>query len=819
MIQLGAERIPLVKLGIGCDASVKIILNVRLSSRLHRRPKEQRCTCLSNPAMRQDRDSAPRVKRPALCPGAKPAVDAPRVRTQCLTPAHSDEWRKPTRHSPRKIRPQIIESRRLREPHSVLMALSDVVNPVFLHRESIRCFGHGQLKSTGPVSGRSALDALFNLVCCVHLPPTPLFLSNHHSVFCEELSALSLVNILSATHLPSTSALHSLFCEERSDIPYNISSPSFTFLSSSATKMNSSAKSILDIPYTSSFPISTLLPSSGQYTQVLDMMRLNPSITYNPADVAQIRALINAIPREISRYDNELASRGRFSEVVVADRATLQNFLDRCRSAITSPIRTLPPEILSHIFIFYHNVEVSYDPDFDEDSDQSAVRALRGLAGGDLRNLAEVCYLWRAVVKSTPALWTSIVIDMRSWETVEPVKSLLRAYQLLDKALRRGGALPVDVEAVVPRCHPLVLVALAWFSPRWRSATLHIDSAIAVHLEQVQHCLPLLEELRLRLINEDTLGAPENIAKYFSDAPKLKVLDYCGPIDALQHLPMEQLSRFSCSMLGPEDILPLTSLLPRLPDSVVHAHLDLDAFDDDEPLGLPLVESSLQELSISATSPTGLGLGHLSQRVLGEILGALKLPSLVHLYLSCALQQGKPVLWPHPQGLAFLQRAKYDGHSLLETLHLHNVVITEEELVQCLGQLPELRDLYVTDHPAVEALPNNTPHILITDTLLQRLSPNPDDIRNSLVPMLAFVQFKTVGQFSDPVLLQFIETRVGAVAHWELEDNPFDCCVSWIPGHARELGPQQAAVIEGMEQNGELDFLMYEDDSDMDEEV
>ncbi|KAK7057944.1 hypothetical protein R3P38DRAFT_3342096 [Favolaschia claudopus] len=700
--------------------------------------------------------------------------------------------------SPREIRSYIIESRRLRESRTPFSRASPI--------SSIRCSwtekASGALAMDSPrardLQSGQALDALFNL---------------------NSLLSPSTINP-PPTDPPSISTLHSVFCDERFDTPYNISSPSSTFLlSSSATKMTPSAKSILDIPYTSSFPVSTYLPSSGQFTQVLDMMRLNPTITYSPADVLQIRGLIPAIRGEIARYDNELASRGRFSEVVVADRATLQNFLDRCRSAITSPIRKLPPEVLSHIFLFYHNVEESYDSNFDEDGDQAVVTALRRLAGGDLRNIAQVCYLWHAVVDSTPALWTSLAIDMRSWETEgeagEPLKSLVQAYMLLDKALQRGGILPLDIEVVAPRCHPLVLLALARFSRRWRSATLHVDSAMAVHLEKVQHDLPLLEQLRLRLINEDTPDAPENIAKYFSDAPLLKVLDYCGPIDALQHLPMEQLSRFKCSMLVPADILPLTSLLPRLYNSVVHAHLDLDAFaEDDGPLGLSLVKSSLQELSITATAPSGSGMGHLSQRVLGEILDALELPSLARLYLLCAFAEGKPLLWPHTQGLAFLQRCKYQGNSLLDTLHLHDVVITEEELVECLGELQTLRDLYVTDHPAVEALPNSSPHVLITDTLLQRLSPDSDDMDNSLVPMLASVQFKTIGEFSDQVLLEFIEKRVGAVAHWDLEDEPFDCCVSWIPGYARGLGQQQAAAIEGMEQNGELEFTMCEDDLD-----
>ncbi|KAK7057929.1 hypothetical protein R3P38DRAFT_3169435 [Favolaschia claudopus] len=91
----------------------------------------------------------------ARCLGAKPAVDPPLTRTQRLIPAHSNEW--PKYHSPLSSRNMQLENEafRLGEPHSVLTGLSDLVHPVFLDGESIRCFGHGQLKSTGPAKRTS----------------------------------------------------------------------------------------------------------------------------------------------------------------------------------------------------------------------------------------------------------------------------------------------------------------------------------------------------------------------------------------------------------------------------------------------------------------------------------------------------------------------------------------------------------------------------------------------------------------------------------------------------------------------------------------
>ncbi|KAK7057888.1 hypothetical protein R3P38DRAFT_2680919, partial [Favolaschia claudopus] len=447
----------------------------------------------------------------------------------------------------------------------------------------------------------------------------------------------------------------------------------------------------------------------------------------------------------------------------------------------------------------------------------AARNELRRLAGGNLLNLAHVCSQWREVFRITPALWTCVSIDLRAWETETPCKevpqSLHEVVEMLDTALTRGGILPLEVEAVVTQCHPIALETLTRSSPRWRSVSFHLDPAMIPHFEGIRNNLPLLEDVRLRFFSED-IPALKAMLGYFSDAPRLSTLDYLGPIEALEHFPITLLQRYSSTRLGPGDLRPFIELLGRCSNGDFHAHLDLDAFSEaDLPLRLPFVASALRELCISVT---GSQSGTLSKRILGEIFDAIRNPVWYHFYLVAATDDGQPIYWPHPQGLAFFQRSKLE-RSTLAILHLYDIIITEDELVECLADMPMLKDLFVTDYAAGEALPDQRPHVLITDNLLRKLASNADDSQHlkGIAPILATFQFKTVGEFTDEVLVEFVTKRVAVQSfHWD--EEPFSCYVSWIPGYARNLGPQHMNTLGDFESNGELWFVIdeLEDDSD-----
>jgi hypothetical protein len=109
--------------------------------------------------------------------------------------------------------------------------------------------------------------------------------------------------------------------------------------------------------------------------------------------------------------------------------------------------------------------------------------------------------------------------------------------------------------------------------------------------------------------------------------------------------------------------------------------------------------------------------------------------------------------WPHLQSLAFFSRSS--SSRSLKVLEIPYVVITEEALLQCLGELPALEKLVVSDHSLIY---HNFHHHLITDSLLRRLTWTPDS--SCLVPHLNFLSCRTILDFHHDVFLDFVLSRL-----------------------------------------------------------
>ncbi|KAJ7159628.1 hypothetical protein C8R46DRAFT_1224208 [Mycena filopes] len=118
----------------------------------------------------------------------------------------------------------------------------------------------------------------------------------------------------------------------------------------------------------------------------------------------------------------------------------------------------------------------------------------------------------------------------------------------------------------------------------------------------------------------------------------------------------------------------------------------------------------------------------------------------------------RPVVWSKHHFDAFASRP-FCAATLRE-LVLTDTVITEGELVSTLAELPGLMFLVIGDVPgrrASQDTPLPAAHILITDSLLRRLSWVDS---SSLVPKLVDIVMMTTLAFDDNVLLDFIISRI-----------------------------------------------------------
>jgi hypothetical protein len=449
-------------------------------------------------------------------------------------------------------------------------------------------------------------------------------------------------------------------------------------------------------------------------------------------------------------------------------------------------------------------------------------------------------------VLSTPLLWTQITLDLRCWTIPMQTRRTLRVrrwlVELLHRALACGQQVPLTLEVSgVGECSPWALGPLVYHAHRWRSATFNLECDVLSSLTAVAGKLPRLEKLSIKCMDEefDTL---EEVAQAFSDAPRLKKVEIIGPASMVAHMPIEQLQKCSVNGMASVDVASLVSNMGRLTASDLNIQLNFPVIEADidaaSPLNLVPVVSNVESLTISSENETGDS----TDVVLAQLFKALTLPTLARLHLHGKSDSGKPLQWPHSAALSLLRRS-----AMQNTLHglvLHDVVLTERELLQCLGHLPQLSYLFVSDQPAIpqDGAPAIPAHHLITDSLLERLTPMPGTPpEDFLVPNLAIVDFKTLGRFSGKALLNFMAARC-AVAdarclldveleaqHEAASGNPakkttacprkFECAVLWIPGYMRQFGEETRTAIDAYEMTGHLTLISREYDPEDDLEL
>ncbi|KAJ7655419.1 hypothetical protein B0H17DRAFT_1146464 [Mycena rosella] len=515
------------------------------------------------------------------------------------------------------------------------------------------------------------------------------------------------------------------------------------------------------------FTQSTLLPSATQSAALLAVLRTN----CGHSQTAAMRAVIAAAPAELARYSEELARLDTISEPIVAGRKALQKLYDECVCVVRAPVRQLPNEILVEIFSFCRDADtsptVTLEPVALHHWEHAATAELRRVAGGALVSLAQVCAKWHRVVLGTPQLWSCITLDLRCWTLpVETMRAGARhgqMIQLLKAALARGQQTPLTMQVSgVGEFHPHALEVLALSARRWRHVSLAMDCAMLKNLSPVAGNLPLLETFMIQPLSEDE----EVLADVIS-----------GPLAVAASLPLAQLQRCGYDGVCPEDLPALLSAMAQLPPaSEFRAQLHLEAIRAVLPLDLPAIESQIGALDIELMKDQNDD----SYHALGALFEAITLLQMQRLTIFGMPQVGlhNQLCWPHPAAQALFARS--GSRRTLRTLCIPDVVITEAELLECLAELPALEYLFISDHPSLAAA-SNVPHLLITDSLLEALTPSLANPADCLLPRLKIVEFRTLGRFSDSALLDFVGGRL------TLRDKAgFECAVLWFPGHPRK---------------------------------
>jgi hypothetical protein len=497
------------------------------------------------------------------------------------------------------------------------------------------------------------------------------------------------------------------------------------------------------------------LPNPTQIAYLHEILRSNSL----PPETTHFRHVVETAPVEIARYDSEIERLQIVLEKLVADRATLRAYADGCRS-IDAPIRQLPPEVLVQIFHLVPPVasDVLYDDSATYDSE------LGRLAKEELLALSNVCSHWHGIVMNTPMLWSTIVTDTELWEAPETM------VYLLSQSLKRGGNHPLTIKLGAfwaEEYDRKALELLAQHSQRWRDVYFVVAEECMGFLSQARGNLPALENLDITAEEHWT-----EALDVFAVAPRLTKVKFTGSPGSVPNLPWTQLQSFTCTQKHETDFRDYLYLARRLSGA---AEFQLDASSALLPIDIQSTVSEVQmfELGIRVAEDR-----EHAKQVLGGIFGCLTLPYIQHLFLEHR-RSSPPLSWSHAEFLSLASRSSF--HDILTTLSLVQVLITEDEVLECLSVLPLLRQLELQDYhrPGALGIPD---HAVITDKLLHALSST--HTADCLVPHLLNLRFSSLLRFSDNIFLAFVKSRL-ILGRSSLD--PFRCNLWWIPGHKRTL--------------------------------
>ncbi|KAJ6480744.1 hypothetical protein C8R47DRAFT_1050065 [Mycena vitilis] len=518
------------------------------------------------------------------------------------------------------------------------------------------------------------------------------------------------------------------------------------------------------------------LPTPKQTGVLLEYLR-SSSV---PRDPSGYQAAISASTAALVQYDSQIERLQETLRRMRADRTKLQGHIDGCRS-VFSPVRRLPPEILCEIFASV--------PDHAEAWTETPA----DVAKTHLLKISEVCNHWHTLVIRTSKLWSEITIHPSGWTTA----TLARFLAALEMCLGRGRQHPLILSATLRNVSvsPPALEFLGQHSNRWQSVDF-TATPDELHTLHVKGRVNLLEKISLCIF---PAGGNESVVAntdIFLDAPRLKHVQFSSPppvVSYLPKLPWEQLHMFGCpAPQRAEDLINIMALMPNLshPDAAFELQ-KLNAYFLECPLHLPSIKPTISSLTFLVDVPRDK---ERFQQILAEIMGCLTLPQLRELHIRSSLTWNMSP-WPGGEFQSLSSRSSF--HNTLRVLEIPGVGIADDELVLSLTSLGSLERLIIADRPGYGDH-NLDEHVLITDSLLLRLTCTHDTSYPGLVPQLNYIHCTSLCKFSTHVFFDFMASRV------VLNSRQFETVVRCLKRASLKFEPDVRRKISTMVSEGVL---------------
>ncbi|SJL02178.1 uncharacterized protein ARMOST_05504 [Armillaria ostoyae] len=429
-----------------------------------------------------------------------------------------------------------------------------------------------------------------------------------------------------------------------------------------------------------------------------------------PAESDAIRGLIAEQTHRVSALQTQVAHLESYRQDLLAQVSTVDDkisALERERERVSqairekkrllSPVRRLPPEVLSLIFLETIVFPIKRTPSASE-SEWWDIE----LAESPMWSIEQVCRQWRMVSVSFPELWSYINITITDDNFKEDGYAYVRC---LTHQFSRSRLCPLSLsitdisnQSSFDKLPPPLVTLLLSVASRVRELHLLLSAAIFSTVPAVRLALPSLTKLCLLSTDAEEISRYNNL-NLFDSAPNLHAVEAMNIRDPVSSfaLPWHQITRYKSDHLlddwadpGPDTYIHLLSIISQ--PQLVECDLRCEVNCADSVFSgklFPVVCTRLRSLSLSSWAYTSTGV-----RALHQILDRLMLPALESLRVVC--QEGHPDL-EGEQTFSALRRVVERSHAPLEVLYFEHGEVREEDVVAVLRATPALRDLRLVD--------------------------------------------------------------------------------------------------------------------------
>ncbi|KAJ7226247.1 hypothetical protein B0H12DRAFT_1030545 [Mycena haematopus] len=233
---------------------------------------------------------------------------------------------------------------------------------------------------------------------------------------------------------------------------------------------------------------------------------------------------------------------------LIEERYAIRRALD---SIVFYPILSVPPEIVQEIFVFC--VPADSEPLVADPKVAPLV-------------LLNVCRKWREIALSTPRLWASIRVNLRS-------RCFDNSLPLLDCWLTRARSVPLSVAVVYMNYEDnpspdLLISSLVRSSEQWQDMRLELPFKDLQRLNGIEGRVPLLRKLLIGPTDAYFAGMLEGLRMTpitaFSHAPLLREVHLVTGFPFTLELPWAQLTKLQATSLSVCECLEILEASPAL---------------------------------------------------------------------------------------------------------------------------------------------------------------------------------------------------------------------------------------------------------------